>query len=83
MVIEKEIASAVYNHEDPEIAKHCTAMLRRTYNGKESGEKVIPAAVLIESAYQDMEDGVPVVVTALGLDDESKKYAFLEWYELI
>lgn len=77
LVIEKEVASAVYKHDDPEIAKHCTAMLRVAYNGKEKGENVVPAAVLIESAYQDAEDGVPAVVTALGLNDDSKRYAFL------
>ncbi|GJJ10654.1 hypothetical protein Clacol_004881 [Clathrus columnatus] len=80
LIIENEVASAVYNHNDPDIAKHCTAMLRITYDGSEKGDKVIPAAVLIESAYQDENDGIPAAVTALSLDSDSKRYAFLERY---
>jgi IucA / IucC family len=82
LIIENEIASVVYRHNDPEVAKHCTAIIRETYNGEEQGEAVVVAAALAEIAYGDREDEVPVVVTSLGLDTSDKKLAFLERYVL-
>ncbi|KIJ27921.1 hypothetical protein M422DRAFT_37525 [Sphaerobolus stellatus SS14] len=79
LVIENEIASVVHKHEDPDVAKHCTVMLREMYSGEERNERVIMAAVLAESAY-DEEFGVPAVVTTFGLDTEEKKFVFLEQY---
>lgn len=80
LIIEHEVASAVYRHEDPEIAKHCTAIIREIYDGEGRKEKVVLAATLAETGYGDMEDEVPAVVTALGLDTVGKKYTFLERY---
>lgn len=77
LVIENEIASVVHKHEDPEIAKHCTVVLREMYSGEERNERVIIAAALTESAYNE-EFGVPAIVTTFGLNTEDKKFAFLE-----
>lgn len=80
--MEPEVASAFYKHKDLEVSEHCAGIVRITYNGKGRGEKVVCAAVLFESAYFDEDDGVPVVVTALGLDDEHKRLAFLKRYAI-
>ena len=82
LIIENEVATMVYHHKDPEIAKHCTAVIRQVYNGEERGEKVIVAAALAETGYGDMKNEVPAVVTALGLDTVDKKYTFLERYAI-
>lgn len=80
LIIENELASVVYRHEDPEVAKHCTAVVREIYNGEERGEKVVIAAALAETGYRDGEDEIPAVVTALGLNTMDKRYTFLERY---
>lgn len=81
--IENEIASVVYKHADPEVAKHCTAVIREAYNGAE-GEQVIVTAALAEAGYGDREVEEPAVVTALGLDTDAKKFEFLaEYIDLI
>lgn len=78
LIFEKEVASAIYRHEDPEIAKHCTAILREVYSGQEKGERVVIAAALVEKGYSDRYSNAPTVVTALGLDTVDSKLAFLE-----
>jgi siderophore synthetase component len=78
LIIEKEVASAVYCHKDPEIAKHLTAIIRKAYDGEGNGENVVLAATLTESGYRDKAGEEPAVVTALGLDTPDKKLIFLE-----
>jgi hypothetical protein len=78
LFIENEVASAVYKHEDPEISKHCTAILREVYSGESRGEKVIVAAALAEINHVDREDDRPAVVIAFSLDTADKKFEFLE-----
>jgi len=79
LVLEDEIASVVHNHEDPEVAKHCTIMLRECYDADAHNERVIITAALAESAYQE-DTSVPAAVTVFGLDTEEKKFSFLEKY---
>lgn len=81
LVVENEVASAIYRHDEPEIAKHCAAIIRETYTGEEQREAVVVAAALAETAHGETGDEVPAVVTALGLDTANKKLRFLERYD--
>lgn len=78
LIIENEIASVVYAHEDPEIAKNCTAVIRKIYNGEKYGECVVIAAALAETGHGDRDDNAPTAVTALRLDTMDKRVKFLE-----
>ncbi|KAF8506286.1 IucC family-domain-containing protein [Hysterangium stoloniferum] len=80
LITENEVASAVYKHDDPEVSKHCTAILREVYSGESRGEKVIVAAALAEIGHDDGVGEQPVVVTVFGLDSAEKKFEFLERY---
>lgn len=80
LVIENEVASAIYRHDEPEVAKHCAAIIRETYTGEEQREAVVVAAALAETAHGKTGDE-PAVVTALELDTADKKLRFLERYD--
>jgi hypothetical protein len=80
LILENEVSSAVHQHENPEFAKHCSTVIRDSYNGEAHHENVILATALVEFNFGDMDGEVPAVVTAFELDTESKRFDFLSQY---
>ena len=75
--IECEPASAVYRSEDPELAKHFTAVLREEFEPQE-GQALIVCASLLEMNHAGTPPGVSAVEHAFGLDTEEKRVSFLD-----
>ncbi|TFK28163.1 hypothetical protein FA15DRAFT_665648 [Coprinopsis marcescibilis] len=79
LVVETEPSSAVIRHEDPEVQKHFTAVIRNEYEPKPT-ENVIVIAALLETDHSNTPTGVPAVVHVFGLDTERKRVEFLDRY---
>jgi siderophore synthetase component len=77
--IERELASACYNHNDSDVAKHCSAVIREAFENTctERGEQVVVCAALVEKC-QDAESNKSLVEHVWGLDTDEKKEEFLE-----
>ncbi|OZJ06647.1 hypothetical protein BZG36_00275 [Bifiguratus adelaidae] len=80
LCIQSEVASAVAKHDDTDIAKHCSVVIRESgeYGGKEEskGLKVIVAGALVE---RDMH-GVPYVISAFELRSAEQRTQFFRDY---
>ncbi|RUO96291.1 IucC family-domain-containing protein, partial [Jimgerdemannia flammicorona] len=81
--IEKEIASCVVDCEDSDVAKHCSCVVRETFESEnedslssQHGERIIICAALIEKCSN--YDDTSVVEKVWGLDTHEKRIAFLE-----
>ncbi|KAF9448315.1 hypothetical protein P691DRAFT_669682 [Macrolepiota fuliginosa MF-IS2] len=77
--VETEGQSGVYGSQDPEMAKHFTAVIRDEYERKE-GETIIVVAALLEMGHQGVPAGVSAVEHLFGLDTQEKRIAFLDRY---
>lgn len=75
--IECEPASAVYRSENPELAKHFTAVLREEFE-PEDGQALIVCASLFEMDHAGTPSGVSAVEHAFGLNTEEKRVSFLD-----
>jgi len=75
--VEREPASAVYHSDNPELAKHLTAILREEFEPEE-GQALIVCASLLEMDHAGTPSGVPAVEHAFGLDTEEKRVSFLD-----
>ncbi|KAF5345677.1 hypothetical protein D9758_013059 [Tetrapyrgos nigripes] len=79
LFIEEEIASAVYRAEDPDEAKHFSAILRKRYIPKPD-ETVIVCTALWETGHSDVLGGVSAVEHAFELNTTEKRKDFLDRY---
>ncbi|KAF8520528.1 hypothetical protein JB92DRAFT_1900480 [Gautieria morchelliformis] len=76
LVLEEEVASAVYFHKDPEVAKHCTAIIRKPYDGKGNGGKLVLAATLTEKRGYGDKAGEVHSLSRFRLKDRICPYLF-------
>lgn len=79
LAIELEPHSFVYRHEDPEVQKHFTAVIRQEYRPLPT-ETVIVCAALLEVGHSNTTPGVSAVEHVFGLDTELKRIQFLDRY---
>ncbi|CAO3639591.1 unnamed protein product [Cunninghamella blakesleeana] len=79
--IERELASAVYKHEDTDIAKHCSCVLREAFEYSEDNEEdiIIPCAALVEKIQRPDTD-ITLVKHVWQLDTDEKRVEFLDRY---
>lgn len=75
LTIERELASAVYRHEDTDVAKHCSCVVRETI--EHEGEINVVAASLVEKIQKPDTDET-LSRHVWGLDTEEKRIAFLD-----
>lgn len=87
--IEREVASCVVNCENPDVAKHCSCIVRELLEGEEEGglarskgERVVMCAALTERC-DDNGNEMSVVEKVWKLDTQHKRVAFLEKYALL
>ncbi|KAI8075150.1 IucC family-domain-containing protein [Gongronella butleri] len=77
--IERELASAVYKHDDTDVAKHCSCVVREAFEYEAGADAIIPCAALVEKIQQP-DTHVALVEHTLGLDTYEKRVAFLDRY---
>ncbi|CAM0142647.1 unnamed protein product [Umbelopsis sp. WA50703] len=79
--IERELASACYKHADFDVAKHCSCVIRDSFESRceANGETVVVCAALVEKC-QNPNSNVSLVEHVWGLDTEEKKIEFLDRY---
>jgi siderophore synthetase component len=77
--IERELASACYEHNDFNVAKHCSCVVREAFENtsEERGERVIVCAALVEKC-QSPDSNTSLVEHVWGLDSDVKKVEFLD-----
>jgi siderophore synthetase component len=77
--IERELASACYKHDDFNVAKHCSAVVREAFENTcaERGEQVVVCAALVEKC-QNAESNKSLVEHVWGLNTDEEKEEFLE-----
>ncbi|KAG6837248.1 hypothetical protein H0H93_012643 [Arthromyces matolae] len=80
--ISREPASAVYRSEDPELAKHFTAILREEIR-PERNQAVIVSAALLEMDHAGLPSGTSAVESVFKLDTYEKRAKFLDRQALI
>ncbi|KAI9272746.1 IucC family-domain-containing protein [Phascolomyces articulosus] len=82
--VERDLASAIYDHENPDIAKHCSCMLREAVEYPSNPDDhnkdafVVTGALVEKIQKPDTDD--TLVTHVWKLDTEEKKAAFLDRY---
>ncbi|KAI8384841.1 IucC family-domain-containing protein [Radiomyces spectabilis] len=80
LTVERELASACYVHEDFDVAKHCSCVLREAVEyAKDNNDTIVPCAALVEKIQKPDTDET-LVTHVWGLDTEEKRIAFLDRY---
>ncbi|KAG6865895.1 hypothetical protein C0991_010728 [Blastosporella zonata] len=79
LTVAHEPASAVYKSDDPELAKHFTAIIREEIQ-PEDGHALIVSAALLEMDHTNLPGGVSVVQSVFELDTYEKRARFLDRY---
>ncbi|KAI9480956.1 MAG: IucC family-domain-containing protein [Benjaminiella poitrasii] len=81
LAVEREMASISYRHEDSDIAKHCSSVIREAfeYNPEYKDDLLIPCGVLVEKIQKPDTDET-LVTRVWGLDSEQKRIDFLKTY---
>ncbi|CDS10223.1 hypothetical protein LRAMOSA02899 [Lichtheimia ramosa] len=77
LTIQRELASAIYRHDDPHMAKHCSCVVREAPESEEDID--IVAAALVEKIQQPDTDET-LVKHVWKLDTEEKRIAFMDRY---
>ncbi|KAI9316815.1 IucC family-domain-containing protein [Dichotomocladium elegans] len=80
--IERELASAVYLHHDPDVAKHCSCLVREAIefqHERNDDDAIIVCAALMEKVQQP-DTRRTLVEHVWKLDTEAKRAAFLDRY---
>ncbi|KAG6888931.1 hypothetical protein C0995_004944 [Termitomyces sp. Mi166 len=77
--ISREPASAVYRSDDPDLAKHFTAILREEIEPEE-GHALIVSAALLEMGHAGQPGGTSAVESTFRLDTYEKRAKFLDRY---
>ncbi|KAI9300073.1 hypothetical protein BJ944DRAFT_171418 [Cunninghamella echinulata] len=80
LTIERELASAVFIHEDTDIAKHCSCVLREAVEySTDNEDTIVPCAALVEKIQRPDTD-ITLVKHVWGLDTDEKRVEFLDRY---
>ncbi|KAJ3572545.1 hypothetical protein NP233_g3007 [Leucocoprinus birnbaumii] len=77
--VETERQSAVYRADDPDSAKHFTAVIRDEYERKD-GESLIVVAALLEMGHSNIPAGTSALEHLFKLDTQEKRVTFLDRY---
>ncbi|KAG2224869.1 hypothetical protein INT45_008051, partial [Circinella minor] len=82
--VECDLASAIYDHEDPNMAKHCSCMLREAVEypsdpNEEGKDAFIVTGALVEKIQKPDTDET-LAIHVWKLDTEEKRAAFLDRY---
>ncbi|KAL0581468.1 hypothetical protein V5O48_000622 [Marasmius crinis-equi] len=80
LTVAKELASVVHAHPESDVARHCAAIVRETFDldSEERGERLIVCTALVESGHEGPEGHLPAVIRVFGLHSEEKRVAWLE-----
>lgn len=80
LTVAKELSSAVYNHPDSDLAKHCAAIVRESHENtsEERGERLIVCTSLVESGHSGVNGNIPAIIRVFKLDTEEKRIAWLD-----
>ncbi|KAI8337933.1 IucC family-domain-containing protein [Chlamydoabsidia padenii] len=80
LTIERELASAVYIHDDTDIAKHCSCVLREAVEyDTDNQDTIVPCAALVEKIQRPDTD-ITLVKHVWNLDTDEKRVDFLDRY---
>ncbi|KAI8334810.1 IucC family-domain-containing protein [Chlamydoabsidia padenii] len=80
LTIERELASAVYDHDDTDIAKHCSCVLREAVEyDADNQDTIVPCAALVEKIQRPDTD-ITLVKHVWNLDTDEKRVDFLDRY---
>ncbi|RCH85310.1 hypothetical protein CU098_006734, partial [Rhizopus stolonifer] len=81
LAIERELGTITYRHEDTDVAKHCSSVIREAfeYDPEYRDDLFIPCGVLVEKIQRPDTDET-LVTHVWGLDTEEKRVAFLTRY---
>ncbi|CAO3598813.1 unnamed protein product [Absidia cylindrospora] len=80
LTIERELASAVYKHDDTDIAKHCSCVLREAVEyDQDNQDTIVPCAALVEKIQRPDTD-ITLVKHVWNLDTDEKRVDFLDRY---
>ncbi|KAI7906507.1 IucC family-domain-containing protein [Cokeromyces recurvatus] len=81
LAVEREMATISYRHEDPDVAKHCSSVIREAfeYDPKYKDDLFVPCGVLVEK-IQKPDTNETLLTHVWELDSEQKRINFLERY---
>lgn len=79
LTVERELGTVTYAHEDTDIAKHCSSVIREAieYDPKYKDDLFLPCGVLVEKIQRPDTDET-LLTHVWGLDTEEKKINFLK-----
>ncbi|KAF7327459.1 hypothetical protein MKEN_00324200 [Mycena kentingensis (nom. inval.)] len=80
ITVARELASVVHTHPDPDIAKHCAAIVREAHENtsEERGERLIVCTSLVEKGHAGEGGHNYAVIRVFELDSQEKR---LEWLD--
>ncbi|KAG0171015.1 hypothetical protein DFQ30_001634 [Apophysomyces sp. BC1015] len=80
LTIERELGSAVYKHDDFDVAKHCSCVFREAVEyANDNQDTIVPCAALVEKIQRPDTDET-LLTHVWGLNTEEKRVAFLDRY---
>jgi siderophore synthetase component len=79
LAIERELGTITYRHEDSDVAKHCSSVIREAleYDPKYKDDLFIPCGVLVEKIQRPDTDET-LVAHVWNLDTKEKRVEFLD-----
>lgn len=79
LAVERELGTISYRHEDTDIAKHCSSVIREAfeYDPQYKNDLFIPCGVLVEKIQKPDTDET-LVTRVWGLDSQEKRVQFLK-----
>nr|GAT50190.1 predicted protein [Mycena chlorophos] len=80
ITVARELASVVHAHPDPDVAKHCAAIVREAHENtsEERGERLIVCTSLVEKGHTGEGGDEYAVIRVFGLDTEEKRVDWLD-----
>lgn len=78
LIVERELGTISYRHEDTDLAKHCSSVIREAveYDPEYKDDLFIPCGVLVEKIQKPDTDET-MVTRIWGLDTQEKRIDFL------
>ncbi|KAF7312080.1 hypothetical protein MIND_00220300 [Mycena indigotica] len=80
VTVARELASVVHAHPNPDVAKHCAAIVREAHENtsEEHGERLIVCTSLVEKGHAGEGGHEYTVIRVFGLDTEAKRVDWLD-----
>jgi siderophore synthetase component len=81
LVVERELGTISYRHEDSDISKHCSSVIREAieYNPEYKDDLFVPCGALVEKIQKPDTDET-LLTRVWSLDSEKKRVEFLTRY---